>query len=682
MGYGIRDGDIISTDNEKFGALVHSVPVTNYDGSGFSPAAMWAGQPQIRTVVDFITNSIALVPFDVYERTPDGGRRKARGHAVQEALKAPGFRMGQRRWVQQLQHDMLLYGRWAFTTYPREDGGLEFIIIPAHMFSIAVDGLGRYTDLVLYLGDGRKVTRPLTDVTFDLNVQVWKAGTRTGSTPVSTLDGLARESAALNEYRSELFRNSAMVPAVIERPTEAGKWSDEAWGRFRKQFSTYRPGGGSAGGVPILEDGMTYKPVDTVNPRDLEYVQVRQLTLMEAAQALHIPPELVGAKDGTHSNIVALREQLYVDVLGADIGFFEDALNAGLRDHLGPDHYVEANIDARLRATFTERVKAYQSAGGGPWLTRAEIRARENLEFLEGTDELIVPMNVTEGGLASPNDTGQTNEEGGEPYKAGRMVVRPKALELMPARTATVVARQKFENDVAVKGEQLREDWLKRLGVTGEKAQRGAKVAYGDSIAKVVGGEIKLPTIDPEDVVFDVTAMTKWTYPRMQQVMATASKDQLKELGVANWENWSTSTQENWCYRASQNWSEHLILTQYRDVVNQAVADDPATWRETLLETLGEKSKLTNAAQTIGTELESVGRNDAARAAGATTKTWRTTSKAPRPSHATLNGQTVPIDGYFLNGLRWPGDHSGRGPETANCRCVLVYGGVPEQDTE
>ena len=183
-------------------------------------------------------------------------------------------------------------------------------------------------------------------------------------------------------------------------------------------------------------------------------------------------------------------------------------------------------------------------------------------------------------------------------------------------------------------------------------------------------------------MVSDVTEMTKWTYPRMQQVMATASKDQLKELGIANWENWSTSTQENWCYRASQNWSEHLILTQYRDVVNQAVADNPATWRETLLETLGEKSKLTNAAQTIGTELESVGRNDAARAAGATTKTWRTTSKAPRPSHATLNGQTVPIDGYFLNGLRWPGDHSGRGPETANCRCVLVYGGVPEQDTE
>lgn len=665
MGYGIRDGDIISTDNEKFGALVHSVPVTNYDGSGFSPAAMWADQPQIRTVVDFITNSIALVPFDVYERTPDGGRRKARGHAVQEALKAPGFRMGQRRWVQQLQHDMLLYGRWAFTTYPREDGGLEFIIIPAHMFSIAVDGLGRYTDLVLYLGDGRKVTRPLTDVTFDLNVQVWKAGTRTGSTPVSTLDGLARESAALNEYRSELFRNSAMVPAVIERPAEAGKWSDEAWGRFRKQFSTYRPGGGSAGGVPILEDGMTYKPVDTVNPRDLEYVQVRQLTLMEAAQALHIPPELVGAKDGTHSNIVALREQLYVDVLGADIGFFEDALNAGLRDHLGPDHYVEANIDARLRATFTERVKAYQSAGGGPWLTRAEIRARENLEFLEGTDELIVPMNVTAGGLASPNDTGQTNEEGGDPYKAARMVVRPKALEpTPPPRRRTERARSEWEAAVLEKGREIRETWIRRHDIT-DGEQKAAKA---------------LPKLTPDDALQDMDELQRWAYPRMMRVMEAASQDTLEELEAGDWRSWDTTTQSKWCWKTAGSWSEQVIYQEYQQIITDAIAEDPARWEHLALLRLGEETALSKRALTLGTEIESVGRNDAARSVGATTKTWLTTSKNPRPTHAAQSGATVPIDGYFLNGLRWPGDHTGQGPETANCRCVLKYGGVPEQD--
>lgn len=672
MGYGLRDGDIISTSNEKLGALVHSVSVDNYPSSGFSPVAMWETQPAVRTVVDFITDAISLVPFDVYKRQEDGGRAKDRANIVHKALKNPAFRRGQRRWVQQLMHDMLLYGRWAFTIYPLDDGRLELLIIPAHMFSISADGLGRYQSMILWLDGGKKVERPLDDIVFDLNVASWTKTQRRGSTPVSTLEGLARESEALNVYRSELFKNSAMTPAVIERPVEADTWSDDAWSRFKRQFSTYRPGGGSSGGVPILEDGMKYKPIETFNPRDTQYVEVRQLALVEAAQALHIPPELVGAKDGTNSNIVALREQLYVDVLGSTIGYFEDALNVGLTEHLGEDAYIEANVDIRLRATFTERVKSYQSAGGGPWLTRAEIRARENLEFLDGTDELIVPLNVTEGGLASPLDTGQTNEEGGDPYKGQRLVVHPKALEPVPTRASTVTARRKFEADILTKGRELRQVWLDRLEVTGEKSR--AKAVYGDSVAQAIGGVFELPTIDPELIVSDVAEMTKFTYPRMQEVMATASKDQLKELGIPNWESWSVTTQQNWCYTTSKNWSEHLIHSQYQDVVAQAAAEDPENWQEILLEKLGAETQLSRESQSIGTELESVGRNDAARSAGATRKTWRTTSKNPRASHASLNGQTVPIDGYFLNGLRWPGDWSGKGPETANCACVLTYG--------
>jgi hypothetical protein len=45
-------------------------------------------------------------------------------------------------------------------------------------------------------------------------------------------------------------------------------------------------------------------------------------------------------------------------------------------------------------------------------MTRAEARARLNLPHLEGTDELIVPLNVLEGGQASPTDSGSQNRAG------------------------------------------------------------------------------------------------------------------------------------------------------------------------------------------------------------------------------------------------------------------------------
>jgi hypothetical protein len=43
-------------------------------------------------------------------------------------------------------------------------------------------------------------------------------------------------------------------------------------------------------------------------------------------------------------------------------------------------------------------------------MLRSEARALQNLPEIEGADELIVPKNITEGGLASPADTAPEGE--------------------------------------------------------------------------------------------------------------------------------------------------------------------------------------------------------------------------------------------------------------------------------
>ena len=49
------------------------------------------------------------------------------------------------------------------------------------------------------------------------------------------------------------------------------------------------------------------------------------------------------------------------------------------------------------------------------------------------------------------------------------------------------------------------------------------------------------------------------------------------------------------------------------------------------------------------------------------------TSGNPRPSHAAMNGETVPYDERFSNGAMWPGDADALGPEeVANCQCAVT----------
>ena len=49
-------------------------------------------------------------------------------------------------------------------------------------------------------------------------------------------------------------------------------------------------------------------------------------------------------------------------------------------------------------------------------------------------------------------------------------------------------------------------------------------------------------------------------------------------------------------------------------------------------------------------------------------KRW-VTGENPRPEHAAMNGETVPIDEAFSNGCEWPGDENGDPDTTCGCNC-------------
>jgi hypothetical protein len=90
----------------------------------------------------------------------------------------------------------------------------------------------------------------------------------------------------------------------------------------------------------------------------------------------------------------------------------KQVVNAGLVRSLDAtaDLYVEQDREAAINGSFLEQAKLLSTLTGGPIMTRAEGRAKLNLPHIDGTEELIVPLNVVEGGQASPQDTGSQNE--------------------------------------------------------------------------------------------------------------------------------------------------------------------------------------------------------------------------------------------------------------------------------
>jgi hypothetical protein len=145
---------------------------------------------------------------------------------------------------------------------------------------------------------------------------------------------------------------------------------------------------------------------------------------------------LVGILDhATFSNIEEQHKHLYQDTLGPWLTMIEEEYALQLIPDFDTSGriYVEFNLAEKLKGTFEEQAKIMQTMVGAPVMTRNEGRARLNLSPSEdpGADELVVPLNVLVGGLASPTDTAPPADS----------LEAPKAIEALAVLPATFSAK-------------------------------------------------------------------------------------------------------------------------------------------------------------------------------------------------------------------------------------------------
>jgi HK97 family phage portal protein len=120
-----------------------------------------------------------------------------------------------------------------------------------------------------------------------------------------------------------------------------------------------------------------------------------------------MPPPMVGILDhATFSNITEQHKMLYQDTLGPWLSMIQDEIALQLIPDFEPVRpgrfYVEFNLREKLTGSFEERSGSIQKGVGAPWMTVNEARAMENRPPIEGGDELVRPLNVTQNGDQDP----------------------------------------------------------------------------------------------------------------------------------------------------------------------------------------------------------------------------------------------------------------------------------------
>jgi len=604
---------------------------------GMSVADMWRTQPYLRTVVSFIARNVAQLGLHIYQRVDDTDRKRIDDGELYSALRRPNSATTAYELVYGLVADLALHdvSYWLIASDP----ATPILRLPPTW--VVPKGGDMLTPDRYEVRANDKGESVIVDPADMLPFHGWHPySLQTGSTPVAALRSILAEQVQSAAYREAVWQRGGKVGAIISRPADAPQWSDTARERFKQDWQArYTGDGNEVGGTPILEDGMTLNRVD-FSAKEMEYIDGARLALNTVASVYHINPTMVGdLTNANYSNVREFRRMLYGDSLGPVLAQIEDRLNAFLvpRFDARDDVYVEFNIAEKLQGSFEEQAAVLSTSVGAPWMLRNEARAKQNLPALDDGDELVVPLNVTTGGLSSPRDTAPTG---------------PPQLEAA-SHTVSVKARSDKAH------EQQAWDVLARYF-----RRQGAAVR-----ARLGNGQ-------PLSQAFDTSRWDKELTDELLRLAHLVTNDvaakTLRSIAL-NPELYDTDRTLAFLRSVSERMATNINATTH-DQLGKAVAADDADAEVARVFEVAAGTRAARAATTTVTTFSGFATQEAAKQGAGTRahKTWLTTSNNPRPTHAAINGETVPLDSKFSNGLMWPGDAEGNASETSGCECELV----------
>lgn len=607
---------------------------------GRSANELYASQGNLRAVVSFLADSVAQLPLKVYIRNGETERERDRSSVAAMTLWRPNSDQTEYEFINALMVEYLLNGTAFVLHLPDPDykSGHQLRIIPS-TWIVDSEAFNAYSlkSITVVSRDGASAVKiPAEDFTLFKMYHPGQPGNY--QSPVSALRQTLSEQIQADKFRSQIWKSSGRFNSYITRPKDVSPWDDETKKKWIEAFREgWGSGGGSAGKMPLLEDGMEIKPYQ-FNAREAQYAETKQLSREDVAAAYHVNPSLIWhTSTQTYASAKDNARALYADCLGPTIQMLQQRINSFLLPMIGadPDTYVIFDLSEKLKGSFEERASILQSAVGAPYMTRNEARADMDLPPVDGGDKLVTPLNVNNGidnpaveeeekkmQFVSKKEQGTTkikgkaeDEENEEVSDAIKKFLKRQKKSILPK----IGAKKEWWDEVRWNTE-LAEDLNPILFAISAK--------HGDEASDVFGTDYY-----PGKTVNYIKAVAEG---RARAINAT-TKEKLDELIDSEPEDLEKEI-------------DHLFeVREEKDanLLGMSMATAVTCWA------LGEASR---QAKDQGYQARVY-------------KTW-ITGENPREDHAMMSGETVEIDQKFSNGADWPGDDI-LGPDgTCGCNCT------------
>lgn len=305
--------------------------------------------------VNVIATTLASLPFIVYERLPNGGRRPDPYHPIYDLIGfEPNDEMGAMSFWSAVIGAAALRGNGYAEIARDKTDFMPVSIVPLDPDLITVkrtdDGQLIYEGY-RHQGDPKSDFRLLPQNV--LHLSCLGSNGIVGWNPIA----LARESVgnlmSAEKTASAAFGNSSTFVGMITTPDELDELARK---NVRENFNKVHQGPYNSAKIAIVDQGMQFQPLK-ISLSDLQYMELRQWGPGEIARLFGVPPHKIGdLSKATFSNIEEQNIEFWQTTIRPWAERIESEVNRKLltRDQRRT-HFCEFNMDSILRGNSEQQ---------------------------------------------------------------------------------------------------------------------------------------------------------------------------------------------------------------------------------------------------------------------------------------------------------------------------------------
>ena len=198
-----------------------------------------------------------------------------------------------------------------------------------------------------------------------------------------------------------LLKNGCTPSGMLKfEPTDetgmSTQLTDDQRARLLEDLEFRFQGTHNSGRPMLLEGNFSYQQLG-LNPKDMDFLELLNLSAREIALCFGVPAQLIGIPDSqTYSNMETAKLALYEETVIPLLKRVESDLNEYLAPLYDGDIRIQYDMDS-IPAMVEKRKSIYENVVAGVQagiLTRNEARDRLGLEEISGGDDLYIPSNL------------------------------------------------------------------------------------------------------------------------------------------------------------------------------------------------------------------------------------------------------------------------------------------------